>query len=140
MWYVKNDKYFQSRFLEIYMYVSKIHMVSLSVAQTVKNLPVMQETQVQSLGWRRMGRSSGEGHGNRLQYSCLENPHGQRSLAGCSSWGRKESDMIEWLKLKVKFSRSVIETTDIISTLNGVTIKKSVNFKSKDQYSVTAWK
>ena len=33
------------------MYVSKIHMVSLSVAQTVKNLPVMQETQVQSLRW-----------------------------------------------------------------------------------------
>ena len=33
------------------MYVSKIHMVSLSVARMVKNLPVMQETQVQSLGW-----------------------------------------------------------------------------------------
>jgi len=35
------------------------------------------------------------GHGNPLQYSCLENPHGQRSLAGCSPWGRKESDRIE---------------------------------------------
>ena len=30
------------------------------------------------------GRSSGGGHGNPLQYSCLENPHGQRSLAGYS--------------------------------------------------------
>ena len=30
------------------------------------------------------GRSSGEGHGNPLQYSCLENPYGQRSLAGYS--------------------------------------------------------
>ena len=28
-----------------------------------------------------LGRSSGGGHGNPLQYSCLENPHGQRSLA-----------------------------------------------------------
>ena len=28
------------------------------------------------------GRSPGGGHGNPLQYSCLENPHGQRSLAG----------------------------------------------------------
>ena len=28
-----------------------------------------------------LGRSPGEGHGNPLQYSCLENPHGQRSLA-----------------------------------------------------------
>ena len=31
-----------------------------------------------------LGRSPGEGHGNPLQYSCLENPHGQRSLAGYS--------------------------------------------------------
>ena len=37
----------------------------------------------------------GEGHGNPLQYSCLENPHGQSSLAGYSPWGRKESDMTE---------------------------------------------
>ena len=31
-----------------------------------------------------LGRSHREGHGNPLQYSCLENPHGQRCLAGCS--------------------------------------------------------
>ena len=30
------------------------------------------------------GRSPGGGHGNLLQYSCLENSHGQRSLAGYS--------------------------------------------------------
>ena len=30
-----------------------------------------------------------------VNYSCLENPHGQRSLAGYSQWGRKESDMAE---------------------------------------------
>ena len=29
-----------------------------------------------------LGGSPGGGHGNPLQYSCLENPHGQRSLAG----------------------------------------------------------
>ena len=39
-----------------------------------------------------LGRSPGGGHGNPLQYSCLENPHGQRSLEGYSPWGRKESD------------------------------------------------
>ena len=44
-----------------------------------------------------LGRSPGGGHGNRLQYSCLENPHGQRSLVGCSPWGCKESDMTEQL-------------------------------------------
>ena len=37
----------------------------------------------------------GEGNGNPLQCSCLEIPHGQRSLAGCSPWGRKESDRTE---------------------------------------------
>ena len=41
------------------------------------------------------GRYPGEGHGNPLQYSCLENPHGQRSLAGCSPWDRTKSDMAE---------------------------------------------
>ena len=34
-----------------------------------------------------LGRSPGGGHGNPLQYSCLENPHGQKSLAGYSAWG-----------------------------------------------------
>ena len=29
-----------------------------------------------------LGRSSGGGHSNPLQYSCLENSHGQRSLVG----------------------------------------------------------
>ena len=38
-------------------------------------------------GW---GRFPGGGHGNPLQYSCLENPHEQRSLEGYSLEGRKE--------------------------------------------------
>ena len=41
------------------------------------------------------GKSPGGGHGNPLQYSCLENPHGQRSLGGYSPWGRTESDTTE---------------------------------------------
>ena len=44
-----------------------------------------------------LGRSPVGGHGNPLQYSCLENPHGQRSLVGYSPWGRKESDTTEQL-------------------------------------------
>jgi len=47
-----------------------------------------------------LGRSPGGGHGSPLQYSCLENPHGQRSLVGCSPWGRKESDTTERLSTK----------------------------------------
>ena len=40
-------------------------------------------------------QSLGGGHGNPLQYSCLENPHGQRSLVGYSPQGHKESDTTE---------------------------------------------
>ena len=46
-----------------------------------------------SIPW--LGRSPGEGHGNPLQYSYLENPYGQRYLAGYSPWGCKELDMTE---------------------------------------------
>ena len=46
-----------------------------------------------------LGRSPGGGHGNPLQYSCLENPHGERSLADYShvvtkSWTRS-SDQVQ---------------------------------------------
>ena len=47
-----------------------------------------------------LGRSPGGGHGNPLQYSCLENPSEQRSLAGYSPWGHKESDTTERLSSK----------------------------------------
>ena len=63
------------------------------VALVVKNLPANagdEELQVQSLGGED---SLGGGYGNPLQYSCLENSHGQRSLAGYSPWGRKVLDM-----------------------------------------------
>ena len=40
------------------------------MAQTIKNLPAKQETWVPIPG---SGRSSGEGNGNPLQYSCLQN-------------------------------------------------------------------
>ena len=42
-----------------------------------------------------LGRSPGRGHGNPLQCSCLENPHGQRNLVGYSPRGCKELDMTE---------------------------------------------
>ena len=42
-----------------------------------------------------LGRSPGGGHDNPVQYSCLENPHGQRSLVGYGPWGHKESDLTE---------------------------------------------
>jgi len=42
-----------------------------------------------------LGRSPGKRIGYPFQYSCLENPHGQRSLLGYTPWGLKELDMTE---------------------------------------------
>ena len=63
------------------------------VAQTVKNLPTVRETQVQPLGWE-----------DPLEKGRAPTPvflpgevHGQRSLAGYSPWGCKELDMTERL-------------------------------------------
>ena len=96
------------------------------VAQLVKNLPAMQETQVGKIPWRRdrlptpvflgfpggsdgkesacyagdlslipgLGKPPGGGPGHPLQYSCLESPHGWRSLADCSPWSCKELDRL----------------------------------------------
>ena len=64
-----------------------------SVAQTVKNPPAVKETQVRSLGREHL-----------LVKKWLLTPiflpgefHGQRSLAGYSPWGHKESDITEQL-------------------------------------------
>ena len=50
------------------------------------------------------GRSPEGGQGNQLQYSCLENSHGQRSLVGHSTWGCKESDTFEQQHLNSSLS------------------------------------
>ena len=60
----------------------------------VKKPPAMQETLVRLLVWEDPLE---EGMANPLQYSCLENPHRQRSLADYSPLGRKELDTIEQL-------------------------------------------
>ena len=54
-----------------------------------------------------LGRSPGEGNGYPLQYSCLENPHGQRSLMSHSPWGHKGSDMTERLSTCTSLRLSV---------------------------------
>ena len=74
-----------------YVSASLVAQRASLVVQTVKNLPAMQKTQVQSLG---QGKSPGEGNGNPLQHSCLGNPMGQRSLAGYHPCGCKELDTI----------------------------------------------
>ena len=77
------------------------------MAQTVNNLPEMQETCIQFLG---LEKSPGGEHGNPLQFSYLENPHGQRSLAGYSPWGCKELDRTE--RLSIAQHRLTLEMND----------------------------
>ena len=50
--------------------------ISPLVAQMVKRLPAVRETQGLIPG---LGRSLAEGNGNPLQYSCLENPMDKRA-------------------------------------------------------------
>ena len=61
------------------------------MAQTVKNLPAMWETWVQSLGWEDPLEEGVDTH------FCLlaGESHGQRSLAGYSPWGLREQDTTE---------------------------------------------
>ena len=75
------------------------------VAQMVKNLPAM----------RRPGleRSPGGRRGNPLQYSCLENPHGQRNLAGYTPWSTKELDTTEQLSTAQHIHWRISVTTHI---------------------------
>ena len=54
-----------------------------------------------------LGRSPRIVNGNSFQYACLENPHGQRSLADCSPWGPKELHTTE--QLSVAFHDNTIK-------------------------------
>ena len=71
----------------------------------VKNLPAMQETQVQSLGQEDSLEKRMATHSSILAGEF----HGQGSLAGYSPWGCKESDMTEQLTLSLStnFGRSI---------------------------------
>ena len=83
-------------FVSLYDYISQLSLVLsymcsgvhvLCVAQIVKNLPAIPG----------LGRSPEGGHGTPLQFTCLEDPHGQKTLVGYSPWDRKESDTTKQL-------------------------------------------
>ena len=64
-------------------------------ALVVKNL-LVNEGDVRDVGsFSGLGKSSGGGHGNSLQYSLSGESHGQRSLAGYSPQGHKKLDTTE---------------------------------------------
>ena len=74
--------------------------ISSLVAQTVKNLPARQETQVQSLGWEDALEKGMATHSSILAWRIpwTEEP------GGLQSWGCKESDMTEQLTLSLSLT------------------------------------
>ena len=91
--------FFSYGFLRVYAQVVGLlgHMVAWAsqVALVVKNLPA-NAGDIRDVGLiPGQGRCPGGDHGSPLRYSCLENPHGQRSLAGYSPWGCKDLDTTE---------------------------------------------
>jgi len=65
------------------LYMLMCNLLGFLGSAVVKNLPANARDMGSIPG---LGRSPGEGNGNPLQYSCLEN-----SLMGYSPWGHKES-------------------------------------------------
>ena len=68
------------------------------------------------------GRSPGGGHGTPLQYSCLENPHRQKNLAGYSARGSKETNTTERLSTHKKINTYFILLESVLRLLNLVYI------------------
>ena len=67
------------------------------IAQIPQNLPAMQETRVQSLGWEDALQKRMATHSSIL----AGNSHGERNLVGYSPWCHKESDTTERLILSL---------------------------------------
>ena len=76
---------------------------------------------------------------NPLQYCCLENPYGQRSLIGYSPWGCKESDTTKGLSIaqpSVSYS-SVYSWTLTKTILNKTQVKKEAKTDIIDYLAIS---
>ena len=77
-----------------------VNLCASLVAQTVKSLPAVRETRVQSLDWEDPWRRKWQ----PTPVFLPGKPHGQRSLVGYSPWGCKELDTTERLYLLIALS------------------------------------
>ena len=109
------------------------------VTQTVKNLPAMQETWVQSLGQEDPLEEEMATHSSSLarRIPWTEEP------GGSSPWGRKESDSTEWLT-HTYHSICVWKSHNVSSIpFSQVFVKKWSNLKNhleiKAEWSILFW-
>ena len=107
---------------------SKPQIQSSLVAQTVKNLPAMQETfnpWVEKIPWRKKWQPT--------PVFLPGKSHGQRSLAGCSPWSHKELDTTDRVtnKPQIPVTRSCVEVGSSLTpsqkgSFSGLTLKPQV--------------
>ena len=71
------------------------------------------------------GRSPGRGHGYPPQDSCLENPHGQRSLMVYSPWGRKDLDATKHSTYNLKLNILSTEVSSYNATYKVIKMRKN---------------
>ena len=99
----------------------------------------MQETWVQSSG---SGRSPGEGNGNLLQYSCLENPMDRGAWRATvhgvtKSWTRLTDKYFHFQYYNNKYYYSMITNYEIAIVKNNNVYKKEERKKYK--VTVATW-
>ena len=93
---------------------------AMSVAQTVKNLPAMQETQVQSLDWEDSLEKGMVTHSNILAWRI---PWTEEPSRLYSPWGLKESHMTEKLTHMCTHTHKHTHTLSQESYLRGSWVK-----------------
>ena len=90
-----------------------------------------------------LGRSPGGGHGNPLQYACLENSHGQCSLVGYSAWGLRVGH--DWATKHSTTAESEEEPKDLLIKVKEESEKAGLKFniqkmKITTSGPITSWK
>ena len=75
--------------------IKRLALTQSQVTQWVKYLPAVLETEAVMSSIPGSGRSPGRGHGNPLQYSCLENSMDRGAWWAFSPWGHKQSNKTE---------------------------------------------
>ena len=87
--------------------IKTFHIWASLVTQTVKNLPVMRETWVWSLGWEIPWRREWQ----PTPVFLPGESHEQRSLVSYSPWGRSELDMTDRLTHTCAVTRALLSFT-----------------------------
>ena len=105
------------------------------VALVVKNLPANAGDMRDMGSIPGSGRSPWGRHRNLLQYSCLENLPGQRSLAGYSPWGSQRVGH-DWSDLVLMHTQSRNGLTDIEIRL---VVAKGVGGREMNGLGVQGW-